>query len=83
MHHPTDTITHTMAFVTPVVEHWLEQEISMSRISITVIKRCATCLKQRILRVKSSNIVGYCKLMSLKGTLAIVWPWHMANVDIL
>ena len=24
MHHPTDTITHTMAFVTPVVEHWLE-----------------------------------------------------------
>ena len=27
MHHPTDKITHTMAFVTPVVEHWLEQEI--------------------------------------------------------
>ena len=28
MHHPTDTITHTTAFVTPVVEHWLEREIS-------------------------------------------------------
>ena len=28
MHHPTDRITHTMAFVTPVVEHWLEQEIA-------------------------------------------------------
>ena len=27
MHHPTDRITHTMAFVTPVVEHWLEREI--------------------------------------------------------
>ena len=27
MHHPTDRITHTTAFVTPVVEHWLEQEI--------------------------------------------------------
>ena len=28
MHHPTDKITHTMAFVTPVVEHWLEREIA-------------------------------------------------------
>ena len=27
MHHLTDRITHTMAFVTPVVEHWLEWEI--------------------------------------------------------
>ena len=28
MHHPTDGITHTMALVTPAVEHWLEQEIA-------------------------------------------------------
>ena len=28
MHHPTDRITHTTAFVTPVVEHRLEQEIA-------------------------------------------------------
>ena len=28
MHHPTDKITHTTAFVTPVVEHWLEREIA-------------------------------------------------------
>ena len=27
MHHLTDRITHTTAFVTPVVEHWLKQEI--------------------------------------------------------
>ena len=27
MHHPTDRIAHT-AFVTPVVEHWLEREIA-------------------------------------------------------
>ena len=27
MHHPTGRITHTTAFVTPVVEHWLEREI--------------------------------------------------------
>ena len=28
MHHPTDRITYTMAFVTPVVDHWLEREIA-------------------------------------------------------
>ena len=28
MHHPTDRIAHTTAFVTSVVEHWLEREIA-------------------------------------------------------
>ena len=28
MHHPTDRIAHTTAFVTLVVEHWLEREIA-------------------------------------------------------
>ena len=28
MHHPTDRIAHTTAFVTPVMEHWLEREIA-------------------------------------------------------
>ena len=28
MHHPTDRITHTTAFVTAVVEHWQEREIA-------------------------------------------------------
>ena len=28
MHHPAARIEHTMAFVTLVVEHWLEQEIA-------------------------------------------------------
>ena len=28
MHHPTDWITHTTAFVTPVVEHWLERSLT-------------------------------------------------------
>ena len=31
MHHPTDRIAHTTAFVTPVVEHWLEREIMLQR----------------------------------------------------
>ena len=30
MHHPTDRIAHTTAFVTPVVEHWLEREINLT-----------------------------------------------------
>ena len=28
MHHPTDRMAHKTAFVTPVVEHWLEREIA-------------------------------------------------------
>ena len=27
MHHPTNRIVHTTAFVTPVVTHWLDREI--------------------------------------------------------
>ena len=26
MHHPTERIAHTTAFVKPVVEHWLKRE---------------------------------------------------------
>ena len=29
MHHPTDRTEHTMAFVTPVMKHWLEREIDL------------------------------------------------------
>ena len=27
MHRPTDRVAHTIAFVTPVMENWLEREI--------------------------------------------------------
>ena len=27
MNHTTNIIVHTMAFVTPIVEHWLERQI--------------------------------------------------------
>ena len=37
MHHPTDRITHTTAFVKPVVEHWLEREIAR------VMRVCYMC----------------------------------------
>ena len=29
MHHPTDRIAYTIAFVTPVVDHWLKREIGI------------------------------------------------------
>ena len=34
MHHPIDRIVHTTAFVTPVVEHWLERENSFTNLII-------------------------------------------------
>ena len=30
MHHPTDRIAHTTAFVIPVVEHWLAERDALS-----------------------------------------------------
>ena len=37
MHHPKDRIAHTTAFVTPVVEHWLEREIAQWVIVTVVV----------------------------------------------
>ena len=39
MRHPTDRIAHTTAFVTPVVEHWLE---TFTNSFITIIFRILT-----------------------------------------
>ena len=41
MHHPTDRITHTTAFVTTVVEYWLEREIG--KIGIPDDALCTLC----------------------------------------
>ena len=43
IHHPTARITHTTAFVTPVVEHWLER--ASDRITHTQITREETCCR--------------------------------------
>ena len=40
MQDPTDRIAHTTAFVTPIVEHWLEREIAQwadSKVRIIII----------------------------------------------
>ena len=38
MHHPTARITHTPAFVTPVVKHWLEREIKFKSVSLKYLQ---------------------------------------------
>ena len=40
MHHLIDRTTHTMAFVTPVVEHWLEQKIVIFKRDINIVNVC-------------------------------------------
>ena len=32
MHHPRDMMTHTTAFVTPVVDHWLERVAQLAAV---------------------------------------------------
>ena len=47
MHHPTDRIPHTTAFVTPVGEHWLEWEIVQWRIDPMTHRTMSKCSYQR------------------------------------
>ena len=44
MHHPTDRIIHTTAFVTPVVEHWLEREIAQCAVMVNKVERVSVYL---------------------------------------
>ena len=59
INHPTDRIAHTTTFITPVVEHWLEQEIanvmrdrSMSRCSTTELRLIALIKTLQRLKMK-------------------------------
>ena len=54
MHHPTDRIAHTTAFVTTVVEHWLERDTTMKVVIFVVlfISNTCSCLEA----VESGNI---------------------------
>ena len=57
MPHPIDRISHTMAFVIPVVEHWQESEIAHHRIAVTerpvtdqgIGARCSLIVEQWVL----------------------------------
>ena len=62
MHHPTDRIAHTMAFVTPVVEHWLEREIAQ----LIIIKSRLVYITSS---VKGSKNIFFFKYIFVSGIL--------------
>ena len=49
MHHPTDRIIQDKAFVTPVVEHWLERDDSIIAKCVVVFLTIINFTKQNIL----------------------------------
>ena len=58
MYHPPDRIAHTTAFVTPVVEHWLERVMGIqsryqlgSRLVVTLLRASLNFLNIYWLRV--------------------------------
>ena len=55
MHHPTDRITHSTTYVTPVVEHWLEREIKENRTNAYNILKNIN-LKLIISKIKAVNV---------------------------
>ena len=54
MHHLTDRITHTTAFVTPVVEHWLGTEKEFKDLA----QDFGSYLSAAISKIHFSNING-------------------------
>ena len=63
MHHTTDRIGYNTAFVTPVVDHWLEQEIAQCVHHEGSIKQPVTpqvdALPQSYVRFLRSDILYY------------------------
>ena len=66
MHHPTDRITHTTAFITSVVEHWLEREIAQHR-----VKDHSDTEKENLL---PENLMGYSLLINSMGSFIFNIP---------
>ena len=64
MHHPTDRIAHAIAFITPVVEHCLEQEIAQ-----WVIMRDRSNMPWCIRSLDRSHIVDLLSYFSFQPVL--------------
>ena len=46
MQHPTDRVAHTILFVTPVLENWLEcYGISVCVPNVCLVELCFTCVR--------------------------------------
>ena len=58
MHHPTDRIAYSTAFVTTVVEHWLEREITIdSNVKVTGIDLRLTYHQRRTVQLRQAASV--------------------------
>ena len=78
MHHLTDRIIHTTAFVTPVVEHWSEP----NKCSTTGVTKAVVCypvcgmmhIKEPLLLIRKSSPCSGCSgfPFSLSGPLSYV-----------
>ena len=85
MHHPTDRISHTTAFVTPVVEHWLEREIAqwvhlMKDRSDDPSHHERTLLPLRNMsRLKTKDALGLVKTTNVFHWLTLTQLWLSLN----
>ena len=68
MHHPTDRIIHTTAFVTPVVEDWLEQDIVTNAVLLNTLKLGSLCKKNLLTFYK----IKYYKFIIEKKEMLVV-----------
>ena len=63
MQHPRDRIAHTMAFVIPVVEHWLEREIkNRCNLHAPLILRPVSLYKTSITAPEVEKVLIVCNL---------------------
>ena len=67
MHHPTDMIAHTTAFVTSIVEHWLEREIAQW---VTSLKLHLT--RKHVFQNNESTVINYKDKYFMKSTSFIL-----------
>ena len=81
MHHPTDRITHTTAFVTPVVEHWQEREIALYNnnnntiiIIIIIILGMTTTQRTRTLIMDNASNLVYGLELDMPMDLSFCQP---------
>ena len=66
MHHPTDRITHTTAFVTPVVDHWLKREIHNREGRTIVLKKTNGAVKRCQRHTEHMLTNGYIECQDLE-----------------
>ena len=76
MHHPTDRIIHTTAFVTLVVEHWLEREIAQWVARFEYIVYNLYILGQN----KSYAPRGHLKLTYRRDSIKRLYPLEHLNI---